>query len=60
MHQMQRAMEQSENKTGKVQAEDLIFLVRKDPQKFARVNELLKMDKELKDARKAFDVEEAS
>jgi len=57
---MQRAMEQSENKTGKVQAEDLIFLVRKDPQKFARVNELLKMDKELKDARKAFDVEEAS
>lgn len=52
-------MEQSENRSARLQTEDLIFLVRKDPQKFARINELLKMDKELKDARKAFDVNEA-
>ena len=40
---------------GKVQAEDIIFLVRKEPKMYARVKELLTMNEELKKARKAFD-----
>ena len=40
---------------GKVQAEDIIFLVRKNPKMYARVKELLTMNEELKKARKAFD-----
>ncbi|KAH0507632.1 Transcription initiation factor TFIID subunit 13 [Microtus ochrogaster] len=39
---------------GRVQAEDIVFLIRKDP-KFARVKDLLTMNEELKRARKAFD-----
>ena len=40
---------------GKVQVEDVIFLVRKHPKMYARVRELLTMNEELKKARKAFD-----
>ncbi|KAG7307775.1 Transcription initiation factor TFIID subunit 13-variant 2 [Plutella xylostella] len=48
-----RAMEVG--RTGRVQVEDIIFLVRKDPRKYARVKDLLTMNEELKKARKAFD-----
>eukprot|EP01111_Echinosteliopsis_oligospora_P009458 TRINITY_DN2776_c0_g1_i1.p2 TRINITY_DN2776_c0_g1~~TRINITY_DN2776_c0_g1_i1.p2 ORF type:complete len:102 (-),score=29.65 TRINITY_DN2776_c0_g1_i1:79-384(-) len=47
-------------KRGKLQTEDLVFLVRKDRKKYARVRELLRMNDELKRARKAFDMEEKS
>ena len=40
---------------GRVQVEDIIFLVRKHPRMYARVRELLTMNEELKKARKAFD-----
>lgn len=40
---------------GRVQVEDIIFLVRKDFRKYARVKDLLTMNEELKKARKAFD-----
>lgn len=33
----------------------IIFLVRKDQRKYARVRDLLTMNEELKEARKAFD-----
>lgn len=39
----------------RIQVEDIIFLVRKQPRMFARVRELLTMNEELKKARKAFD-----
>ncbi|KAI9559112.1 hypothetical protein GHT06_015899 [Daphnia sinensis] len=42
-------------RTGRVQVEDMVFLVRKDTRKFARVKDLLTMNEELKKARKAFD-----
>ncbi|XP_036320796.1 transcription initiation factor TFIID subunit 13 isoform X1 [Rhagoletis pomonella] len=42
-------------RTGRVQVEDIIFLVRKDLRKYARVKDLLTMNEELKKARKAFD-----
>nr|CAG4642944.1 EOG090X0JQT [Evadne anonyx] len=42
-------------RTGRVQVEDIVFLVRKDSRKFARVKDLLTMNEELKKARKAFD-----
>lgn len=48
-----RAMEIG--RTGRVQVEDIIFLVRKDQRKYARVKDLLTMNEELKRARKAFD-----
>jgi len=38
--------------------EDIVFSVRKDPKKLARIEELLRMNEELKKARKAFDVDE--
>ena len=40
---------------GRVQVEDIVFLIRKDPRKFARVKDLLTMNEELKCTRKAFD-----
>ena len=43
------------NKQNKVQIEDIMFLLRKDPKKYARVKDLLIMNEELKRARKAFD-----
>ncbi|CAB4055132.1 TAF13 [Lepeophtheirus salmonis] len=42
-------------RVGKVQVEDIIFLVRKQPKMYARVKQLLIMNEELKKARKAFD-----
>ncbi|XP_055943790.1 transcription initiation factor TFIID subunit 13-like isoform X3 [Argiope bruennichi] len=42
-------------RTGRVQVEDIVFLVRKDPRRYARVKDLLTMNEELKKARKAFD-----
>ena len=46
----------SVGRQGQVQVEDIVFLIRKDPRKFARVKDLLTMNEELKRARKAFDV----
>ncbi|BBM98656.1 transcription initiation factor TFIID subunit 13 [Marchantia polymorpha subsp. ruderalis] len=46
------------SKRGKLTTEDIMFLVRKDSRKFARVKELLAMNEELKRARKAFEVDE--
>lgn len=45
-------------KRGKLNTEDLLFLVRKDNKKYTRVVELLRMNEELKKARKAFDVDD--
>ncbi|CAH0552059.1 unnamed protein product [Brassicogethes aeneus] len=42
-------------RTGRVQVEDIVFLVRKDARKYSRVKDLLTMNEELKRARKAFD-----
>lgn len=44
-------------KKGRVHVEDIVFLIRKDPLKYARVKELLTMNEELKKARKAFDAD---
>ncbi|CAM6120138.1 unnamed protein product [Calypogeia fissa] len=46
------------SRRGKLTTEDIMFLVRKDSRKFARVKELLAMNEELKRARKAFEVDE--
>ena len=40
---------------GRVQVEDIVYLIQKDPQKYARVKDLLTMNEELKKARRAFD-----
>ncbi|TRY71616.1 hypothetical protein TCAL_03131 [Tigriopus californicus] len=53
MDTTQKAMEIG--RPGRVQVEDMIFLVRKHPKMYARVRELLTMNEELKKARKAFD-----
>lgn len=42
-------------KQGRVQVENIMFLMRKDAKKSTRVKELLTMNEELKKARKAFD-----
>lgn len=42
----------------KLRTEDLLHVLRHDPKKVARVEELLFMNEELKRARKAFDIEE--
>ena len=47
------------NKQNRVQIEDLMFILRKDPRKYARAKDLLIMNEELKRARKAFDDEAA-
>ena len=44
-------------KKGKVHVEDIIYAIRKDAKKYARVKDLLTMNEELKKARKAFDDE---
>ncbi|CAI5970002.1 unnamed protein product [Closterium sp. NIES-65] len=43
---------------GRLTTEDVLFLIRKDPRKFARARELLAMNVELKEARKAFQEEQ--
>ncbi|RWS17911.1 Transcription initiation factor TFIID subunit 13-like protein [Dinothrombium tinctorium] len=40
---------------GRVQVEDIMYLMKKDGRKYARVKDLLIMNEELKKARKAFD-----
>jgi len=40
---------------GRVQVEDIVYLIQKDPQKYSRVKDLLTMNEELKKARRAFD-----
>lgn len=40
---------------GRVQVEDLVYLIQKDSRKYARVKDLLTMNEELKKARRAFD-----
>jgi len=42
-------------RAGRVQVEDIMHIVRKDPRKHSRVKDLLSMNEELKKARKAFD-----
>lgn len=49
----QRAMEVGRN--GRIQVEDILYLVRNDERKYARVRALLSMNEELKKARRAFD-----
>lgn len=51
---MQRAVDASA-KRGKLETEDLIRLVRKDPLKFGRVKELMAADAEIKAAKKTFE-----
>lgn len=43
---------------GKLKTDDIMFALRKDPKKLARVEELLYMNDELKRARKAFEMDE--
>ena len=42
----------------KLRTEDLLHVLRHDPKKLARVEELLFMNEELKRARKAFEIDE--
>jgi len=42
-------------KSGKVQLEDVWYLIRRDQKKYSRVKDLLTMNEELRKARKAFD-----
>ncbi|TYH11505.1 hypothetical protein ES288_A07G263400v1 [Gossypium darwinii] len=46
------------SKRGKLSVEDFLFLIRKDLPKLNRCMELLSMQEELKQARKAFEVDE--
>ena len=48
----QRALEVG--KSGKIHINDIVFLIRKDRKKYARVKDLLRMNEELKKARKDF------
>jgi len=42
----------------KLRTDDLLHVLRHDPKKLARVEELLFMNEELKKARRAFDIDE--
>jgi transcription initiation factor TFIID subunit 13 len=46
--------------SAKVRLEDIMYVLRKDEKKRARVEELLFMNEELKKARRAFEVEEGA
>ncbi|XP_043721868.1 transcription initiation factor TFIID subunit 13-like isoform X2 [Telopea speciosissima] len=50
--------QETASKRGKLLTEDFLFLIRKDLPKLNRCTELLTMHEELKQARKAFDVDE--
>ena len=50
-----QATEIGSNKQGRIVVNDILYLLRHDPRKYARVKELLSMNEELKRARKAFD-----
>jgi transcription initiation factor TFIID subunit 13 len=54
-----RCMEVSARR-GKLQTEDLLYLIRNDEKKVQRVNELLDMNMQLKEARKNFSTDEAA
>eukprot|EP00740_Mantoniella_antarctica_P018798 CAMPEP_0198680962 /NCGR_PEP_ID=MMETSP1468-20131203/5864_1 /TAXON_ID=1461545 /ORGANISM="Mantoniella sp, Strain CCMP1436" /LENGTH=175 /DNA_ID=CAMNT_0044421985 /DNA_START=37 /DNA_END=564 /DNA_ORIENTATION=+ len=54
-----RAMEVSARR-GRLQTEDLLYLIRNDEKKVQRVNELLDMSVQLKEARKNFDLDESA
>ncbi|CAF1046946.1 unnamed protein product [Didymodactylos carnosus] len=43
------------SKQGRIQVDDILYLLRRDTRKYTRVRELLMMNEELKKARKAFD-----
>ena len=43
------------NKQNKVTVDDLLYILRKDTRKYTRAKDLLRMNEELKRARKAFD-----
>lgn len=45
-------------KRGKLKTEDLLTVLRRDPKKYGRMEELLFMNEELKRVRKAFETEE--
>lgn len=42
---------------GKTKTDDLLYIIKKDRRKYLRVKELLLTNEELKNARKAFDIE---
>ena len=44
--------------TAKVKTSDFLHVLRKDPNKYARAKELLALDKELKQARATFDIDD--
>jgi len=50
-----RSMEVAERR-GRMQTEDLLYVIRNDRKKFARVDELLEMNAKLKDARRNFEL----
>ena len=50
-----RSMEVAERR-GRMHTEDLLYVIRNDRKKFARVDELLEMNAKLKDARRNFDL----
>ncbi|KAH6766476.1 TBP-associated factor 13 [Perilla frutescens var. hirtella] len=50
--------QETSSKRGKLLTEDFLFLIRKDLPKLNRCTELLSMNEELKQARKAFEVDE--
>lgn len=49
----QRAMDVG--KKGKIHVEDILYLIRRDPKKYARVRDLLQMNEELKHAKRIFE-----
>ena len=42
-------------KKGKIHVDDILFLIRKDSKKYARVRDLLTMNEELKQAKRIFE-----
>ena len=42
-------------KKGKIHVDDLLYLIRRDPKKYARVRDLLQMNEELKQAKRIFE-----
>ena len=53
-----KAMEAA-NRRGRLQTEDLMYVIRHDEKKLARCQELLDMNEQLKEARKNFDTTDA-
>ena len=53
-----KAMEAA-NRRGRLQTEDLMYVIRHDEKKLARCHELLDMNEQLKEARKNFDTTDA-